>query len=295
MRRTRARLGEVLAGVDDEPVEPGRELRLAAELADPDDELRERVLRGVARVLGVAQQVQREPLDPRRRAARRAPRAPACRLLSRASRESGRRAARRRAERRACSRRIGRRCGEAGLHGAPTLVAVALVPELVLPRLRGAFGRAYLHADETPTTQTMRRPDAPHGTVALAEHQTAGRGRLGRVWVDEPGTGLALSVVLHPPPPVARWPELTLVAARRGRRRDRRRGDDQGSERRPARRHEGRRDPRRGRRARRPRDRRQRRRGALARRRLRRARPARAPGRDPRPARARLRRLARGP
>ena len=47
----------------------------------------------------------------------------------------------------------------------------------------------------------MRRPDAAHGTVALAEHQTAGRGRLGRIWVDEPGTGLALSVVLRPPPP----------------------------------------------------------------------------------------------
>ena len=59
----------------------------------------------------------------------------------------------------------------------------------------------------------MPPADAPHGTVALAEHQTAGRGRLGRIWVDEPGAGLALSVVLRPPPPVARWPELTLVAA----------------------------------------------------------------------------------
>ena len=58
--------------------------------------------------------------------------------------------------------------------------------------------------------------------MALAEHQTEGRGRLGRVWVDEPGAGLALSVVLRPPPPVARWPELTLVAGARRRRRDRR-------------------------------------------------------------------------
>jgi BirA family biotin operon repressor/biotin-[acetyl-CoA-carboxylase] ligase len=90
---------------------------------------------------------------------------------------------------------------------------MALVPELVVPRLRGSFGRIYLHAFETPSTQSMAPAEAPHGTVAVAEHQTEGRGRLGRVWVDEPGTGLALSVVLRPPPPVARWPELTLLAA----------------------------------------------------------------------------------
>jgi len=90
---------------------------------------------------------------------------------------------------------------------------MALVPEIVLPRLRGAFGRPYLHAIETPSTMAMPPPDAAHGTVALAEHQIAGRGRLGRVWIDEPGSGLALSVVLRPAQPMARWPELTLVAA----------------------------------------------------------------------------------
>jgi BirA family biotin operon repressor/biotin-[acetyl-CoA-carboxylase] ligase len=96
----------------------------------------------------------------------------------------------------------------------PERTARALAPELVLPRLRGSFGRPYLYAAEAPSTQRMPPPDAPHGTVALAEHQTEGRGRLGRVWVDEPGTGLAFSTVLRPPSPVARWPELTLVAAR---------------------------------------------------------------------------------
>ena len=90
---------------------------------------------------------------------------------------------------------------------------MALVPELVLPRLKGSFGRPYLHAFETPSTQTMAPPNAPHGTVALAEHQTEGRGRLGHVWIDEAGSGIAMSLVLRPPPPVAAWPELTLVAA----------------------------------------------------------------------------------
>ncbi|MDX6410887.1 MAG: BirA family transcriptional regulator, partial [Gaiellaceae bacterium] len=83
--------------------------------------------------------------------------------------------------------------------------------DVVLPALRGGFGREYHHAPEAPTTQRMLPEDAAHGAVALAERQTAGRGRLGRTWVD---SGLMFSVLLEPPPPVADWPELTLVAAR---------------------------------------------------------------------------------
>jgi BirA family transcriptional regulator, biotin operon repressor / biotin---[acetyl-CoA-carboxylase] ligase len=88
-----------------------------------------------------------------------------------------------------------------------------LAPDRVLPALKGRFGRAYYYAAETTSTQRMPPADAPHGAVALAEHQTEGRGRLGRVWIDEPGTGLAFSVVLRPSAPVATWPELTIVAA----------------------------------------------------------------------------------
>ena len=86
-----------------------------------------------------------------------------------------------------------------------------MTPDVVAPALRGAFGRDYRYAAETETTQRMLPEDAPHGAVALAERQTAGRGRLGRTWVD---SGLMFSVVLHPPKPVAEWPELSLVAAR---------------------------------------------------------------------------------
>ena len=88
---------------------------------------------------------------------------------------------------------------------------VELTPEVVLPALRGAYGREYYYAAETPTTQRLLPPDAAHGAVALAERQTEGRGRLGRTWVD---SALMFSVALDPPLPVAQWPELTLVAAR---------------------------------------------------------------------------------
>lgn len=85
-----------------------------------------------------------------------------------------------------------------------------LTPDAVLPALRGSYGREYHYARETETTQRMLPPDAMHGAVALAERQTAGRGRLGRTWVD---SALMFSVALYPVEPVARWPELTLLAA----------------------------------------------------------------------------------
>jgi BirA family biotin operon repressor/biotin-[acetyl-CoA-carboxylase] ligase len=87
---------------------------------------------------------------------------------------------------------------------------IDLTPEVVLPELRGSYGREYHYARETETTQRLLPAGAAHGAVALAEHQTAGRGRLGRTWFD---SGLMFSVALYPGPPIARWPELTLVAA----------------------------------------------------------------------------------
>jgi BirA family biotin operon repressor/biotin-[acetyl-CoA-carboxylase] ligase len=87
---------------------------------------------------------------------------------------------------------------------------VALTADVVLPALRGGFGRDYRYAAKVPTTQRMLPEGAAHGAVALAERQSEGRGRLGRTWAD---SGLMFSVLLEPPPPVADWPELTLVAA----------------------------------------------------------------------------------
>jgi BirA family biotin operon repressor/biotin-[acetyl-CoA-carboxylase] ligase len=86
-----------------------------------------------------------------------------------------------------------------------------LTEAAVLPALRGSYGREYHYAPETETTQRMLPPGAAHGAVALADRQTAGRGRLGRTWAD---SGLMFSVALYPPAPVAHWPELTLMAAR---------------------------------------------------------------------------------
>ena len=58
-------LDRVDTRVEDEPVQPGRELRVAAELLQPDAHFRERLLRGIARIFGIAKDVAREPLDLR--------------------------------------------------------------------------------------------------------------------------------------------------------------------------------------------------------------------------------------
>lgn len=56
----------------------------------------------------------------------------------------------------------------------------------------------------------LARAGARHGTVIIAERQTAGRGRDGRVWQSPPG-GLYLSAILRPPLPIVDVPPMTLA------------------------------------------------------------------------------------
>ena len=54
--------------------------------------------------------------------------------------------------------------------------------------------------------------DAPDGTVLVAEHQEAGRGRLDRSWASPPRAGLTVSVLLRPDVPASRRSWLPLLA-----------------------------------------------------------------------------------
>ena len=84
----------------------------------------------------------------------------------------------------------------------------------MLPLLRGDFGREYRYVESCPSTQRLLGPDDAEGTVAVAEEQTEGRGRLGRRWHAPAGTSILCSILLRPAAPPERLPELTLVAAR---------------------------------------------------------------------------------
>jgi BirA family biotin operon repressor/biotin-[acetyl-CoA-carboxylase] ligase len=79
-------------------------------------------------------------------------------------------------------------------------VPSSLLPETVVPLLRGRFGRPYLYVQVTPSTQRLLGEEHHEGAVAVTEEQTEGRGRLGRRWHSPPGVE------------TARLPELSLVA-----------------------------------------------------------------------------------
>jgi BirA family biotin operon repressor/biotin-[acetyl-CoA-carboxylase] ligase len=83
----------------------------------------------------------------------------------------------------------------------------------VVPLLRGRFGRPYTFVERCASTQRLLE-GAGEGAVAAADEQTEGRGRLGRSWHAPPGTSLLFSIVLVPPVPSERLPELSFVAGR---------------------------------------------------------------------------------
>lgn len=95
----------------------------------------------------------------------------------------------------------------------PPLDPVALSTALTRP---GSLWRAVEVVDSSPSTNAelarRARSGAPAGAVLVADHQTAGRGRLDRVWVTPRGSALTFSVLLAPDRvPVARWPWLPLL------------------------------------------------------------------------------------
>jgi BirA family biotin operon repressor/biotin-[acetyl-CoA-carboxylase] ligase len=77
------------------------------------------------------------------------------------------------------------------------------------------FGRPTRGFDACPSTNAeaaaWAREGAPEGALVIAEHQTAGRGRLGRTWDDAPGQNLLFSLVLRPSLPPHRLGLITLA------------------------------------------------------------------------------------
>ncbi len=92
----------------------------------------------------------------------------------------------------------------------PPLRAPALRRALVGP---GAWAALEVVARTGSTNADLlaRSADAADRTVLVADHQDAGRGRLGRTWTSPPRAGLAVSVLLRPAADPERWSWLPLL------------------------------------------------------------------------------------
>jgi BirA family biotin operon repressor/biotin-[acetyl-CoA-carboxylase] ligase len=92
-----------------------------------------------------------------------------------------------------------------------------LAPSLIRPELgENQIGHRIVHYFRTDSTNNvaleLAAQGAEHGTVVVAEEQTAGRGRLGRDWYSEKSSGIYASIILRPPLAPAAASVLTLLA-----------------------------------------------------------------------------------
>lgn len=91
------------------------------------------------------------------------------------------------------------------------------LPEEIWQGPTQRIGRCVQVYRELPSTNTwalsLPESEAKEGLVIIARHQTAGRGRYGRVWQSQPDQSLLMSVILQPPSYVKRPVILTAWAA----------------------------------------------------------------------------------
>ncbi len=73
------------------------------------------------------------------------------------------------------------------------------------------LGEPRVDVESCESTQALLDPSQPEGALVVADHQTAGRGRLGRNWEAPPAKALLFSILLKPPRE-RHPPELSLVA-----------------------------------------------------------------------------------
>lgn len=79
------------------------------------------------------------------------------------------------------------------------------------------FGHSVTLHESLASTQNAARElaeaGAREGALVIADHQTSGRGRMGRGWVSPPGKGIWMSMIMRPPVPIHCAPQLTLLTA----------------------------------------------------------------------------------
>lgn len=90
------------------------------------------------------------------------------------------------------------------------------LPMAVDRSLLGVWEKRIVIREETASTNDdammLGRAGVASGTIVVAERQTSGRGRRGRVWMSAPGEALAFTMLVRPTMPRGEWSRLSLVA-----------------------------------------------------------------------------------
>lgn len=97
-------------------------------------------------------------------------------------------------------------------------VPTKLSESTIVPYLETKWvGSSVKVIDEVDSTQRiahqLAREGAPSGTLVVADHQTGGKGRMGRKWHSPAGTGVWMSLILRPDIPLSATPQLTLLTS----------------------------------------------------------------------------------
>lgn len=78
-------------------------------------------------------------------------------------------------------------------------------------------GCEIVYYDETDSTnkqaRMLAREGAAHGTLVIADRQSAGRGRRGRSWISPAGEGVFMSLIVRPDAPPSEVAKLSLTLA----------------------------------------------------------------------------------
>ncbi len=78
-------------------------------------------------------------------------------------------------------------------------------------------GRSVVYFDRIDSTnrvaRELARQGAPHGTLVIADTQSAGRGRRGREWISPAGEGIFMSLIVRPTGAPAGAAKLSLLTA----------------------------------------------------------------------------------
>lgn len=99
------------------------------------------------------------------------------------------------------------------LKSLPDILLPQEIKENLQTKILGKEIHAYKALKSTnELAYRLAQDDGPEGTLVISDHQTRGRGRMGRGWFSPPKVGLWLSLILRPRIPPSRAPGLSICA-----------------------------------------------------------------------------------